>query len=123
MWVLAALCACALCGCGHKPSPPPLVGVWEATGSDKYAGASFEITDTSIIFRRAPDYVDRNHILRIEATPADDKVNYDIQYRTFAGGNVTLALSYISAKEGPVIRFKYQPSVVWRPVPPAPHNP
>ena len=103
-----------LSGC-HRPQgvPAELLGTWQTNSDPRYIHTSFEITETRITFRRAPDYVSKNTILYVDEQLADEKRAYDIHYRDFSGGEITLSIYYFPGPDGGAIRFKYQKNIVW----------
>lgn len=113
--LLAVFGVLLLAGCAKKVSPPEtLVGVWEAARDTSYRGASFEITETHIIFRKRDGLLDRNRLVGIKETITNDgKENYDIRYRNFSGGEQTLSVFLEFDRGQPFIRFRFQPEIRW----------
>ena len=105
----------ALFGCQvrqDKTIPEELMGKWE-TSAPRYEDCSFELKDELIIFNKGINFVNLNHIKRIERFPDKQRVSYNIIYEDKQGQEYKLALFYFKTPNGGVIRFKNQKEIEW----------
>jgi hypothetical protein len=90
----------------------PVVGVWEA-GAGRWAGRSFEVSDSSIAFRNGEQRTDyswhRIHDVRVR--PAADSALYTVIYEE--SGKTAELTFWFKGGSAPAIRLKNTPAVVW----------
>jgi len=90
----------------------PVVGVWEA-GAGRWAGRSFEVSDSSIAFRNGEQRTDYSwhkiHEVRVRA--AADSALYTVIYEE--SGKTAELTFWFKGGSAPAIRLKNTPAVIW----------
>jgi hypothetical protein len=101
------------CGILTTPSDE-LVGIWKASDV-RYNGTYFEIDKKAITFHTKEGSIESFTIMKIEkkTRPDEEWMQYTIYYRNRDLQKVEFSFFFLSSQNG-VIRFKNQPSLVWR---------
>jgi hypothetical protein len=90
----------------------PLVGVWEA-GAGRWAGRSFEVSDSSIAFRNGEKRTDYSwhRIQEVRVKPVADSALYTVIYEE--SGKTAELTFWFKRGPAPAIRLKNTPAVIW----------
>jgi hypothetical protein len=112
---VAAFMAIITINCGMLTTPSDeLVGIWKATDI-RYNDTYFEIDKRIITFHTKEGSTESYAIVKIEkkTIPDDEWINYTIYYRNRDLQKVEFPFYFRPSQNG-VIRFKNQPSLVWK---------
>jgi len=112
---VAAFLAIITIDCGILTTPSDeLVGIWKASDI-RYNGTYFEIGKQAITFHTKEGNIESYGIMKIEkeTMPDDEWRQYTIYYRNRELQKVEFSFYFRPSHNG-VIRFKNQPSLVWR---------
>jgi hypothetical protein len=108
----------ALNACQRRPElKPALMGTW-VTDAAAYTGRSFTIEAPNKLVFQFGASADSANVRRVRAVqerydPSRNITYYRIEYRE--GNDVVHFSIYLFAEPGPVIRFKNQPEIAWKP--------
>ena len=96
-----------------KTVPKELLGVWVTTG-ERYAGCSFEVTESMVIFNNNNlSYTAMNHVTGIEKAIEEGHTIYLIDYKDSEDLEGRLSLVYNRTRKRGMVRFKNEMEVVW----------
>jgi hypothetical protein len=112
---LAVLCAIITINCGKiTTASDELTGIWKPSDI-RYSGSYFEIKKKAIIFQTKDGDSHSYTIMEIKKELLKDKdwVQYTIFYQDIDFRKVEFPFYFRSSDRG-VIRFKNQPSLVWK---------
>lgn len=104
-----------LFGCNtlkDKHVPEELLGEWK-TSDTRYAGCVFKFTNSKIIFKNGPSYINTNFINEIKTFHKKNITLYEIYYKDMEGEEFQFSLFYIKTRAGGHIRFKNQKKIKW----------
>lgn len=113
--ILTVLFALIIVSCGNFTSASDeIIGTWKASDM-RYTDTSFEIKRKAITFMTKEGDVNNFPIVKVKMEPMGDKewVQYTIFYRDRDLRKVEFPFYFCSSGSG-MIRFKNQPSLVWK---------